>query len=83
MNILQPPTWAQPRGYVNGIAASGIVISVAGQIGWNTQGTFETDDLVGQVRQALANVLAVLDKPPATPARPMHRMRKAHERRAR
>ncbi len=60
MNILQPPNWAQPRGYVNGIAASGVVISVAGQVGWNAQGTFETDDLVGQVRQALVNVLAVL-----------------------
>ena len=67
MNILQPPGWAPPRGYVNGTAASGTVISVAGQIGWNAQGRFETDDLVGQVRQALANVLAVLAEAHAGP----------------
>ena len=45
MNILQPSTWVRPRGYANGIAARGTVISVAGQIGWNAQGAFETDDL--------------------------------------
>ena len=67
MNILQPPSWTQPRGYVNGIAASGVVISVAGQVGWNAQGKFETDDLVGQIRQALANVLAVLAEADAGP----------------
>ena len=67
MNILQPPTWALPRGYVNGIAASGVVIAVAGQVGWNAQGVFETDDLVGQVRQALVNVLAVLAEANAAP----------------
>ena len=60
MDILQPPDWPRPRGYVNGIAAQGTLISVAGQIGWNAQGEFESDDLVAQVRQALANVVAVL-----------------------
>lgn len=60
MKILQPPDWPRPRGYSNGIAARGTVITVAGQIGWNAQGCFETDDLVGQVRQALVNVRAVL-----------------------
>ena len=67
MNVLQPPSWARPRGYANGIAARGTVISVAGQIGWNAQCKFETDDLVGQVRQALANVLAVLAEANAGP----------------
>ena len=67
MNILQPPTWARPRGYANGIAARGTVILVAGQIGWNAQGKFETDDLVAQVRQALANALAVLAEANAGP----------------
>jgi enamine deaminase RidA (YjgF/YER057c/UK114 family) len=67
MNILQPPSWARPRGYANGIAAQGTVISVAGQIGWNAQGKFETDDLVGQVRQALANALTVLAEANAGP----------------
>jgi len=58
--ILQPKGWAAPRGYVNGIAARGTVVSIAGQVGWNAQCRFETDDFVGQVRQALANVRAVL-----------------------
>ncbi len=41
MDILQPPGWPRPRGYVNGIAAQGTIISVAGQIGWNAQGEFD------------------------------------------
>ncbi len=57
---LQPAHWPRPRGYANGIAAQGTYVTIAGQIGWNAQEKFETDDLVGQVRQALANVLAVL-----------------------
>ncbi|MFN7756174.1 MAG: RidA family protein, partial [Betaproteobacteria bacterium] len=55
-----PPGWSRPRGYSNGVAAQGTVVSIAGQIGWNAQQQFETDDLVAQVRQALQNVLAVL-----------------------
>ena len=60
MNILQPPGWARPRGYSNGIAARGRLVFVAGQIGWDDQCRFQTDDLAGQVRQALENVVAVL-----------------------
>lgn len=60
MTILQPAGWAAPKGYANGVAASGLQVYVAGQIGWNAQCAFETDDLVGQVSQALANVRAVL-----------------------
>lgn len=58
--VLQPADWAKPRGYANGIAARGTVVAVAGQVGWNASCEFETDDFVGQVRQALANVRAVL-----------------------
>ncbi|MBN9460105.1 MAG: RidA family protein [Burkholderiales bacterium] len=58
--ILQPAGWAAPRGYVNGIAARGTVVSIAGQIGWNAHCEFESDDFVAQARQALANVRAVL-----------------------
>jgi enamine deaminase RidA (YjgF/YER057c/UK114 family) len=58
-----------PRGYANGVAASGRFVFVAGQIGWNAAQQFETDDFVGQVRQALANVVAVLA---AAGARPEH-----------
>ena len=60
MKILHPPGWSRPRGYSNGVAAQGTVVSIAGQIGWNAQQQFETDDLVAQVRQTLANVLVVL-----------------------
>lgn len=60
MQILQPPPWAKPRGYSNGIVATGRIVFVAGQVGWNASGEFETDDFVGQARQALANIVAVL-----------------------
>ena len=68
MKVLQPAGWAAPRGYANGVAASGTMVFVAGQIGWNAQGAFDSDDLVAQVRQALLNVCAVLAEAGATPA---------------
>ena len=67
MKVLQPPTWAAPRGYANGVAAQGTQIFVAGQIGWNAQNVFVSDDFVAQVRQALVNVRAVLAEAGATP----------------
>ena len=67
MQILQPPGWARPRGYSNGIAARGQLIFVAGQIGWDAQCRFQTDDLAGQVKQALENVVAVLAQAGARP----------------
>ncbi|MFB9949641.1 RidA family protein [Rhizobium puerariae] len=65
--ILQPEGWAKPIGYANGVAATGRQIFVGGQIGWNAQCQFETDDFVGQVRQTLANVVAVLTEAGAGP----------------
>jgi len=67
MTVLQPPHWPRPRGYSNGVAATGTLVFVAGQIGWNAHGEFETDDLVGQIRQALLNVNAVLAEAGARP----------------
>ncbi|MBC3930166.1 RidA family protein [Undibacterium curvum] len=67
MEILQPPDWARPRGYANGIAASGRLVFVSGMIGWDRQGVFHTDDFAGQVRQALANIVAVLAEAKARP----------------
>lgn len=68
MTVLQPSTWAAPRGYANGVAVgAGTQIFVAGQIGWNAQQVFVSDDLVAQVRQALANVRAVLSEAGARP----------------
>lgn len=60
LDFLQPDGWAAPRGYANGVAATGRTIFVAGQIGWHPSGEFESDDLVAQVEQALRNVVAVL-----------------------
>ncbi|NDI84137.1 RidA family protein [Undibacterium crateris] len=67
MEILQPPDWARPRGYSNGIAASGRLVFVSGMIGWDGQGVFHTDDFAGQVRQTLANIVAVLAEAKARP----------------
>jgi len=67
MQILQPPDWAAPKGYANGIAARGTTIFVGGQIGWNGQQQFESDDFVAQARQALRNVLAVMAEAGALP----------------
>ena len=67
MKVLQPPGWAPPRGYANGVAVAGTQVFVAGQIGWSPQGRFDSDDLVDQVRQALANVRAVLAEAGAGP----------------
>jgi enamine deaminase RidA (YjgF/YER057c/UK114 family) len=65
---LLPQGWAKPKGYANGVAARGVVVSVAGQIGWNPQtGRFESDDFVAQARQALTNVVAVLKEAGAGP----------------
>ena len=60
MQVLQPPTWARPRGYANGIAASGRLVFISGQIGWDEQCHFQSTDFVSQVRQTLHNVLTVL-----------------------
>ena len=60
MKFLQPPDWLPPKGYANGIAARGTMIFVGGQIGWNGQQQFETDDFIAQTAQALRNILAVL-----------------------
>ncbi len=67
MQILQPPDWVAPKGYVNGIAARGTTVVVAGQIGWNSACVFESDDFVAQFRQALANVIAVAAEAGARP----------------
>jgi len=67
VQTLQPPGWPRPRGYANGVAARGRLVFVAGQIGWDEQYRFQTDDLAGQVRQALKNVVAVLAQAAARP----------------
>lgn len=65
--VLQPEGWAAPRGYANGVAATGTLVSIAGQIGWNAKCEFESDDFVAQTRQALANIVALLREAGAAP----------------
>ncbi len=67
MTILQPPGWAAAKGYANGIAARGTQIFVGGQIGWNAQQQFESDDFIAQAAQALRNIVAVLQEAGAGP----------------
>jgi enamine deaminase RidA (YjgF/YER057c/UK114 family) len=66
--VLSPRGWAAPRGYSNGVVASGRVVALAGQIGWNPATMmFATDDFVAQVRQALENVAMLLAEAGAEP----------------
>lgn len=69
--VLQPAGWAAPKGYANGVAVTlaqaGRQIFVAGQIGWNAQCVFESDDFIAQVRQTLVNIKAVLAEAGAGP----------------
>lgn len=67
MEILQPPGWKRPKGYSNGVAASGRLVFVAGQVGWNADERFESDVFADQFRQALINVVAVLHEAGAGP----------------
>jgi enamine deaminase RidA (YjgF/YER057c/UK114 family) len=61
MQVLQPPDWASPRGFSNGIAVKGGTnVYVAGQVGWSGTGVWEARDFASQFRQALRNVLEVL-----------------------
>ena len=65
--LLQPPGWAPPKGYANGVAARGTQVFVGGQIGWNADQVFETDDFIGQTEQTLRNIVAVLAEAGAGP----------------
>jgi enamine deaminase RidA (YjgF/YER057c/UK114 family) len=68
VKIVQPPGWPRPSGYANGVIASGRVVAVSGQIGWNpTTETFETDEMAAQARQALDNLVVVLRAAGAAP----------------
>jgi enamine deaminase RidA (YjgF/YER057c/UK114 family) len=66
--ILQPEGWPRPRGYSNGIAASGRFVFTAGVVGWNAEEKFERADMVGQFRQALLNTKTILAEGHAAPS---------------
>jgi enamine deaminase RidA (YjgF/YER057c/UK114 family) len=60
MQVILPPGWPRPKGYANGVAASGRMLFIAGMIGWDAQGVFHSDDFAVQARRALENIAAVL-----------------------
>jgi len=60
MQVLQPPGWARPKGFSNGIAAQGKLVFIAGQVGWDAQQQWRQRGFAGQFRQALENVISVL-----------------------
>jgi enamine deaminase RidA (YjgF/YER057c/UK114 family) len=66
-SFLNPPHWPRPKGYANGIQATGRQIFISGQIGWNARGEIVSDRLADQVRQALANIVTVLAEAGARP----------------
>ena len=72
VRVLQPDGWARPRGYANGVSATGRQIFVAGQIGWSAEQQLVAGGLVEQTRQALANIVAILA---VDGARPEHLVR--------
>ena len=66
-SFLHPRGWKAARGYANGVLADGQTIFLGGQIGWNTDQVFETGDFVGQVEQALRNIVTILAEAGAGP----------------
>lgn len=65
--VLQPPGWPRPKGYSNGIAASGRTIWTAGVIGWDEEEKIVSASLAGQFEQVLKNTLAILAEGGAGP----------------
>lgn len=64
---LQPAGWPRPKGYANGMAASGRLVFTAGVVGWDTEGRF-ADDLAAQCAQTFANIVAILAEGGAAPS---------------
>jgi enamine deaminase RidA (YjgF/YER057c/UK114 family) len=67
MQILQPPAWARAKGFSNGIAASGKLVFIAGQVGWTGQGQWKERSFAGQFRQTIQNILEVLEQAKGKP----------------
>jgi enamine deaminase RidA (YjgF/YER057c/UK114 family) len=67
MQVLQPPAWARPKGFSNGIACRGNLVFISGQVGWTGQGEWKERSFAGQFRQALQNILEVLKEAKGKP----------------
>ena len=68
LEFLHPQHWKRARGYANGVAGVGRLVFIAGQVGWNAEQQFESQDFVAQVRQALENIVAIMREAGGTPA---------------
>lgn len=62
MQVIQPKNWPKPKGYANGIVASGRMVFLGGQVGWDETETMVSSDFVAQVKQALLNIITILDE---------------------
>jgi enamine deaminase RidA (YjgF/YER057c/UK114 family) len=60
--VLHPRSWKKARGFANGIAAEGRMVFLAGQIGWNAEQQFDSDDFIAQTRQALMNIVLLVQE---------------------
>ena len=67
MEFLQPEGWARAKGYANGVVAEGRLIILGGQIGWNSNQEFESDEFIPQFRQTLTNIVTLLGEAGAGP----------------
>jgi enamine deaminase RidA (YjgF/YER057c/UK114 family) len=67
LQFLHPRHWKPAKGYTNGVVAGGRTVFVAGQVGWNADQQFESEDFVAQMRQALENVVAIVREAGGTP----------------
>ena len=67
MQFLNPPHWKRPKGYANGVSATGRMVFTGGLVGWDESETFPSDDFIDQVRQTLINTVAVLREGDAVP----------------
>ena len=64
--VLQPAGWPRPKGYAVGIKARGDLVFISGLVGWDAWGRFPPD-FIGQARQLLTNIVAVLAEAGASP----------------
>ena len=67
MEFLQPEGWARAKGYANGVVAEGRLIILGGQIGWNSNQEFESEQFIPQFRQTLTNIVTLLAEAGAGP----------------
>ncbi len=67
MEFLQPDNWAPAKGYANGVVAQGKLVVLGGQIGWNAQQEFESEEYIDQFRQTLENIKTLLNEAGASP----------------